>query len=1158
MKLCHLLFPIKVWLSIWVLSQTLSANFDSGFYSNLDLGFGAGTEGRVLSVAQHPTGVVAWAGAVERSYLADRNLTTTGEPFLQAPWQNSPFIVTFTSVDGVGGFGGVFPKNARISTSGLVRKIIPLELGPFSRFLILGNFDEVFSNQFSSPGSYIRQGAAIVHDNGLVEGSFFLNGPDGTNGDIWDAVEMPDGTFILGGSFTTLFGQSGYTAVARVDRRGAIDTSLTAIPFNSGAIVRDILRMPDGSIIFAGTFTIPGTFFQNIAKLDPSGALDLTFLGQDSATTARGLDGPVYALDRIYTDEIVIGGDFTQLSDQSGNHSCNDLIAIFDDGTLSGSFQTGSGFSNTDRTGLIPSSIRQIQALADGSVVVAGAFDEYDGEIVDDVARLDQRGNLLPGFTGTDVNKSLSFIDSRDSGLIDAMCVLGDERILIGGEFDLIYSREGFSKQARNLARLNINGGFDSQGYMTAQLATPPIYKPNGPVHAILPRANGEVMLGGSFDGFQDESTTIPFGGLIVTEKDRDGRLLFAWSNGAGGVGSPAIIDAIVEQDDGKIIIGGAFDSWNDTDREGGIQPVAKAFVIRLNSDYTYDESFQPVVNGRVRTIVISQEESAVYLGGDFDSINTQPCTGLAKVNLADGTTFPGFTPPEMLAREGTGVGSIHALCLTPELESVPTGGLKRATLVVGGDFKVEDTSGTRFNLVRLDPTGYFAPTSWAGFGTNGTVRAIEWLPGNQRGDQPRILVGGDFTGFAGNSVDRLVLTTNSGVILSRSEKGTNAYDSLFQDGGVYTFAVQSSGHIWVGGNFDGFISPETEQVVGGRGLLLFDPNNVQFRTFRSHGDVSISTGSVQALAIDRYGAIYVGGDFPSLDVYSWENNLNLVTTIDRANIFRLTNHEPVMTDLVKDLYPNSVIWIRRGGAPLVTQTEFYQDDTPPPGYALTLFKDWKYPRPNFDVFNGLWGHVWQVQLVPGGYPLGPLAIQARGSTGTSGSNPSRVTGERWFTVRRDFENWLFANYELTDPIGEGDENSTPPGSPLSNVIRYSGGMTGLPFPRSVGILDSEGRAPFAEAISEDGGALRLSLTFRRDPTAAESLRYLVIATDNLDDEEVLAIGEPGQPVTPTTAFSSTPVVDISGDVVTVFDYQTSDIYTTRFIYLKVEQIAPD
>ncbi len=178
-----------------------------------------------------------------------------------------------------------------------------------------------------------------------------------------------------------------------------------------------------------------------------------------------------------------------------------------------------------------------------------------------------------------------------------------DGRILIGGTFspnmsDLIHG---------GVARLKTDGTVDHtflNGYAGA----------NGTMHALAIQSDRKVIIGGSFTLVNGSAHT------NLARLNADGSLDDSFGpsfNGADAVyGQNAVVYSVVVQDDGKILVGGAFEIVNGLGRTN---------LARLNPDGSLDDGFQdpgigPSPGSEVRA-VCGETNSRILIAGSFSIV---------------------------------------------------------------------------------------------------------------------------------------------------------------------------------------------------------------------------------------------------------------------------------------------------------------------------------------------------------------------------------------------------------------------------------------------------------------------------------------------------------------------------------------------------------
>jgi uncharacterized delta-60 repeat protein len=156
----------------------------------------------------------------------------------------------------------------------------------------------------------------------------------GANGTVWVLVHQPDGKILVGGDFTSLGGPTR-NRLGRLNPDGSLDAAFTggtnynnSSTWGANATVNCLAVQPDGKILLGGSFTTVGGQTRNrIARLNPDGSLDTNFV-------STGASGVINALVVQTNGQIVVGGNFTLLGGQ-GHSSIGRLNA---DGSLDTNF----------------------------------------------------------------------------------------------------------------------------------------------------------------------------------------------------------------------------------------------------------------------------------------------------------------------------------------------------------------------------------------------------------------------------------------------------------------------------------------------------------------------------------------------------------------------------------------------------------------------------------------------------------------------------------------------------------------------------------------------------------------------------------------------------------------------------------------------------
>ena len=317
-----------------------------------------------------------------------------------------------------------------------------------------------------------------------------------------------------------------------------------------------------------------------------------------------------------------------------------------------------------------------------------------------------------------------------------------DGKVVLGGQFqtfNAIYSGP--------LVRLNQNGSFDTTfqfGYADSDITSTKVQN------------DGKILVGGFFNVYNNITQ------LKLVRLNADGSTDNSFNIGTGlnDGASFSWVNSIVLQPDGKILIGGKFNTFNGQSSSG---------IVRLNSDGSLDPNFSVGLGtfGGEVTCIDLLNDGSLLVGGSFSEFNGVTSNGLIKLD-PNGSVDNTFT---------SGMSSQnHIKTIHSRFDG---------TIYIGGQF-IDYGGIQRFNIALINADGSLNTT----FNTdqlNCIVLDIqETLNGN-------IIVAGDFTLGTFNNV---ICLTNFGVLSSEIDFGTGT-DEL-----VNNILVQTDGAFFLGGNF--------------------------------------------------------------------------------------------------------------------------------------------------------------------------------------------------------------------------------------------------------------------------------------------------------------------------------------------------------------------
>ena len=447
-----------------------------------------------------------------------------------------------------------------------------------------------------SPGSsaaYVGTNVYMVgtYDSSVVK--LYLNGIEVASSAKNSANLPPQSYLRISSEFNRTRGIGGNVYTTHIYNR-ALSAAEILQNFNAGR-QRFIITSPTPAMIVGGTFTtFNGQTHNRIIRLSPNGSVDTSFV------TGTGFDNTVVAWGRSVQPDgkVIVGHNFTTYNGTSSPR----LARLNTNGSYDSSFNVGTGFDNTT-----PS----ISLQSDGKVVVGGAFTTYQGTSAPRIVRLNTDGSIDTGFV----------YGSGFNGTTENLAIDSSNRIIAVGGFT---SYNGTS--AIRIARLNANGTIDGTFNTGAGFASNPT--------RVIIDSSSRILAVGFFGLYNNIATT------RIVRINSDGSFDSSLSTGSGFNNTTR---AIAQQSDGKLIVGGAFTSYNGTSVNR---------IIRLNSDGSIDFSFNPGIGFSAGTVwdIAVQPDGKIIAVGDFTSYNGTTANRIIRLN-SDGSVDSSFNP-------GTGFGN--------------------------------------------------------------------------------------------------------------------------------------------------------------------------------------------------------------------------------------------------------------------------------------------------------------------------------------------------------------------------------------------------------------------------------------------------------------------------------------------------------------------
>jgi len=387
------------------------------------------------------------------------------------------------------------------------------------------------------------------------------------------------GTF---GSVTSILGTLTVNAAG-------LDTNFIA---NVNGWVAPVVVQTDGKIIIGGGFTaVGGQSRGRVARVNTNGVLDTTFINPNA-------NDDVYALALQPDGKLLVGGEFSGL----GGQARYAIGRLNTNGTLDPTFSP-TVFNPEPVPPYTSYRVQAILLQPDGKVVVGTRSSRtlQNGMTITagGVMRMNTNGTSDNTFSTGTIGAPITSLDWQNDG-----------KILVGGMFSSV------GGQTRNrIARLSPNGAVDLN--FNPGMAAPSGINPM-PL-AMIVQPDGKIIVGGAFTTVAGQSQT------NLARLDENGNLDDTFRPVLGGATYPDV-QTVVLQADGRIIIGGMFNSLN-----GG----TRSRLARLNPNGTLDSSFNPGANSDVYGLAV-QPDGKVLVSGFFFQLGAQARSYIGRLNNTD------------------------------------------------------------------------------------------------------------------------------------------------------------------------------------------------------------------------------------------------------------------------------------------------------------------------------------------------------------------------------------------------------------------------------------------------------------------------------------------------------------------------------------------
>lgn len=538
----------------------------------------------------------------------------------------------------------------------------------------------------------------------------------------------------------------------------------------------------------------------------------------------QGFDALLYGGIMQSDCTIIAYGNFTRLSERSISR----IAKMYADGSNDYTFNPGTGANGQ---------VYVVLAQPDGKLLVCGAMTQYSGATANRLFRISQtgardatftasmNGNVLDmelqtdgkiiavgNFTNANSTTTNRIVRLNSDGTKDgtfsigtgfnagvyAVAIQADGKYIVSGDFT---SYNGTT--VNRLARINTDGSLDNtfnNGGAGLNAAASDIY--------VLP--NKKIAIGGSFTTYN--GTTVNRFACLDTTGTRDSTF-----NIGTGFNNP--VYKIFPDQNGKLVIGGTFTAYNG---------VSYNRIVRVDTTGTPDSTFAIGTGFSYYVYGIFQGPgSDIYATGEQVLYNGYARIGLTRINN-DGSIDPFM-----------GHGGFNGDVLDAAVQS-------DGKVVVVGNF-------TRYNdlannyIARFNADGTYDNTfNSGGAWPNAGLSSIGIQSDN------KIIVGGSFSSYDGNSGNRIARLNSDGSYDNTFQKGTG-----FSCCGVNTIVVLPNDKMYIGtraGTYNGVSSPF---------LIKLNADGTKDNSLNIGTGFVNGNNGVTSVHIQNDGKLIVAGDFP-------------------------------------------------------------------------------------------------------------------------------------------------------------------------------------------------------------------------------------------------------------------------------------------------------
>jgi uncharacterized delta-60 repeat protein len=432
--------------------------------------------------------------------------------------------------------------------------------------------------------SFLLLGLTVSAQQGTLDNSFnerdngtykqlLTSQPDELSSTGSTPILLPDGKIVVISPIDA--------TIYRFNSDGSIDNTFQFTGFGSeNRIPYDRLFLQrDGKIIVVYQLE------SKMMRLNADGTIDFTF----AIPEFLALNGHSSISDVDFQEDgkIIVTGNFISVN----NIDLKRFVRLNTDGSIDITLNMGLGFNGSTNSAVVQ---------PDGKIIVCGNFTSYSTSNIAHIARMNPDGSVDTSFN---LSYNSSFYES-----ISNVGVTSSGQIIVSGTESLFRYN---NQRKKGIVRLNSNGSydntFDAQEFLMAMQ--------DAEIPQFVVQSDGKIVINlngnsGVLKNYYRLTSTGALDTSFVSSNDFDGFIL-----------------RLIEQPDGKIIIGGSYNN--------PLSGVTRNIIHRISPDGSIDLSFMPNTgtNFQISRSFV-QQDGMILLLGKFTTYNDQFAPNMARIDV--------------------------------------------------------------------------------------------------------------------------------------------------------------------------------------------------------------------------------------------------------------------------------------------------------------------------------------------------------------------------------------------------------------------------------------------------------------------------------------------------------------------------------------------